>query len=165
MYAQVGEFRVSWIITTVPLTFLHFFLKQNARNTGNRCRQLESPSHQLSGSQWAEVCLYGKIHSMKFIACNCTTEESHRRKDIFGASHAMKGTFVATSSPMTWASKLQKERRETLTKTCENFRKKEGNFSAAPKSIVCKSWVSYFYNCELSYSTPAHFTEQVVSLK
>ena len=42
MYVQVGEFRVSWIISTVPLTwFLHntlFFKKQNARNAGNRCK-------------------------------------------------------------------------------------------------------------------------------
>ena len=38
---------------------------------------------------------------MRFTSSNSTTEGSHWRKDIFGASHAMKGTFVATSSPMT----------------------------------------------------------------
>ena len=41
MYTQVGEFRVSWIITTVPLTrFLRntiFSRNRNARKVGNRC--------------------------------------------------------------------------------------------------------------------------------
>jgi len=40
-YAQVGEFCVSWIISTVPLTqFLRntiFFKKQNVRNAGDTC--------------------------------------------------------------------------------------------------------------------------------
>ena len=66
MYALVGEFRVSWNISTVPLTrFLHnavFSRNQNVRKSGNRCTAQYSVSEGIPVSQLCTT----QFHKHKF---------------------------------------------------------------------------------------------------
>ena len=67
MYTQVGEFRISWIISTVPLTrFLRnavFSRNQNARNVGNRCTYplYTSKKSSSSSNKSAAPCAVQRI--------------------------------------------------------------------------------------------------------
>ena len=79
MYALVGEFHVSWNISTVPLMqFLHnavFSRNQNARKWGNRCILSLLIRHREKIETTRTPCVEQKFSQIEFVYRNRDGQE------------------------------------------------------------------------------------------